>query len=658
MCGIGGWLSRHSENLPAAERMVQALYHRGPDAHGIQPWAEATLVHTRLSILDLSPSGAQPMSNEDGTVWTVFNGEIYNHHEIRQALTAQGHRFKGRSDTEILPHLYEECVKNLADTADSAGRNTAIGQLISQLRGMFALAIYDTRTRTLILARDRFGIKPLFYAPQTDRLAFASEIPALLALPGIDTQPNAQAIADFAALAYIPAPETFYTGIRALEPGELVVAQLTADGLERETQSYHAWEIPAPDGSGLSLNQAVEQTDALLAAGVQRQIESDVPLGAFLSGGIDSSLVSAAAQQALGGSLHTFNVQFAEEAYDETWAAKAVAEHIKTAHTTLDMGEVSGSWEHLTGLLLRAGQPFADTSVFAAHAICRLMRQHATVALSGDGGDEAFCGYELYWRIPRIARLQRLPAVAWYAAAAMSTPLVRYGLLPGHIPQRFQSMATADDTSIVQSFFCWVDEDEQQRLCRTSDLLPIRRLFEPRWAQPFSSRAERLLVHATEINTRLTLPNDFLCKVDTASMQESLEVRVPMLDEELFAFGLGLPFAMKVKEQECKYVLREVAKRRLPQAVASKPKHGFSLPVDAWVEPDFKVRLRQTLLGPSSTLPDFFQPDIYQPMIRAFCDGQPYFGVSRQGLYQRIIMLLAVHLALDRGSMQPTANAA
>ena len=450
MCGIGGWLGRHSENLPAAERMVQALHHRGPDAHGIQAWSVATLVHTRLSILDLSPSGAQPMSNEDGTVWTVFNGEIYNHHELRRALTAQGHRFTGRSDTEILPHLYEQCVQNIADPADTTERGQAISQLIGQLRGMFALAIYDTQTHTLILARDRFGIKPLFYAPETDRLAFASEIPALLALPGIDTQPNAQAIADFAALAYIPAPETFYIGIRALQPGEIVVARLepveSKEGLEWKTQSYHDWEIPALDGPGISLDQAVEQTDALLAAGVQRQIESDVPLGAFLSGGIDSSLVSAAAQQALGGSLHTFNVKFAEEAYDETWAAKAVAQHIDTAHTTLDMGEVSGSWEHLTGLLLRAGQPFADTSVFAAHAICRLMRQHATVALSGDGGDEAFCGYELYWRIPRIARLQRLPAVAWYAAAAMSTPLVRYGLLPGHIPQRFRSLATADDT--------------------------------------------------------------------------------------------------------------------------------------------------------------------------------------------------------------------
>ncbi len=195
MCGIAGWLGSVVDGEVAAGRMVQALRHRGPDAHGIKSWPEATLVHTRLSIIDLSPAGAQPMANEDGTVWTVFNGEIYNHRELRHDLEARGHVFKGHSDTEVLPHLYEE---------DGL-------EFVSKLRGMFALAIYDTRSRTLILARDRFGIKPLFYAPGKERLAFASEIRALLELPGIDTRPDRQAIYDFAALFFIPAPETFYT---------------------------------------------------------------------------------------------------------------------------------------------------------------------------------------------------------------------------------------------------------------------------------------------------------------------------------------------------------------------------------------------------------------------------------------------------------------
>ena len=212
MCGIAGWLGTLPDSEKYASRMVHALHHRGPDAHGTRSWPEATLIHTRLSIIDLSPTGAQPMANEDGTIWTVFNGEIYNHLELRRQLEARGHVFKGRSDTEVLPHLYEE---------EGSG-------FVSKLRGMFALALYDTRTQTLLLARDRFGIKPLFYAPVTERFMFASEIRALRELPGIDDRPDRQAISDFAGLFYIPAPETFYTGIRALQPGEMLEARLDA----------------------------------------------------------------------------------------------------------------------------------------------------------------------------------------------------------------------------------------------------------------------------------------------------------------------------------------------------------------------------------------------------------------------------------------------
>src|SRR5262249_61680359 len=212
MCGIAGWLGKVINGEVVAGRMVKTLRHRGPDAHGIRSWPETSLHHRRLSIIDLTPAGAQPMANEDETVWTVFNGEIYNHQDIRRELETKGHVFKGHSDTEVLPHLYEE--------EGSA--------FVTKLRGMFALAVYDTRTRTLMLARDRFGIKPLFYAPGSNWLAFASEIRALLKLPGIDDRPDRQAIYDFAALFYIPAPETFYAGIRALQPGELLEAQLEA----------------------------------------------------------------------------------------------------------------------------------------------------------------------------------------------------------------------------------------------------------------------------------------------------------------------------------------------------------------------------------------------------------------------------------------------
>jgi asparagine synthase (glutamine-hydrolysing) len=633
VCGIAGWLGMLQDVEKYATRMAQTLHHRGPDAYGVRTWPEATFVHTRLSIIDLSPTGAQPMANEDATVWTVFNGEIYNHHELRRDLEARGHIFKGRSDTEVLPHLYEE----------------EGSSFVAKLRGMFALAIYDARTRTLVLARDRFGIKPLFYAATNDRIMFASEINALLELPSVDCQPDRQAIYDFAALFYIPAPETFYKGIRALQPGELLEARLETHNVAWNTRTYHQWVI-APNAT-MTLAQAVDRADGLVAAAVQRQLESDVPLGTLLSGGIDSSLISSAAQEALEGELHTFNVRFSEPQYDETWAAVAVANHIGSRHQTLDMNDIRGTWEDVTGLLLHAGQPFADTSLFAVNAVCRAMRRGVTVALSGDGGDEGFGGYHSYWQIARIARWQTLPLVFWRMVPIVLAPLSRLGAVPMHLPQRFRDLAGADDTSIVQDLGCWVREQELKHLCSDTDLLPIRRLFEARWEHslpPGASRLERLAAHATEVNVRLTLPNDFLFKVDTASMKESLEVRVPLLDEDLFAFGLSLPYRLKVDGRTCKRVLRAIAQRRLPAAIANKPKVGFGIPLDTWVDRDFKRYLRDALLGPSSKLSEYFRPETYRPIIEAFCEERPYAKISRMGLYHRAIMLLSMQLALDR----------
>jgi asparagine synthase (glutamine-hydrolysing) len=630
MCGIAGWLGSVPNGEQIALRFAQALKHRGPDAHGVRSWASATLVHTRLSIIDLSPSGAQPITNEDETIWAVFNGEIYNHRELRRHLEGRGHVFKGRSDSEVLPHLYEE---------DGP-------ECVSKLRGMFALAIFDTRRQTLLLARDRFGIKPLFYAQAPARLAFASEIRALRKLPGIDDQPDRQAVSDFAALCYIPAPQTFYSGIRALQPGEVLEAQHNVQGVSWKTRMYHQWRIaPNPD---ITWSDAVDRTDRLLSAAVQRQMESDVPLGSLLSGGIDSSLVSAAAQDAAGNGIKTFNVRFSDLDYDETWAAVAVARHIGSDHTTLDMDSIRGSWEHIVDLLRHAGQPYADTSLFAAHAVCRLMREHVTVALSGDGGDEGFGGYNVYWQIARIARLQRLPTALLRAGSALLASAASLGTVPSRWSQRLREFEGADDISITQNLFSWIREDEHRHLCLDEGkLLPVRRFFEPQLCDlpKKASRLERLSALVTEANVRLLLPNDFLFKVDTASMRESLEVRVPMLDEDLFGFGLSLPHRLKVKGRTCKRVLREIAARRLPAQVARKPKWGFAIPVDTWVDHSFKARLKETVLDRNSCLSEFFRPEAYRPMVEAFCEGRQLPDISRQGLYQRAIMFLALHLA-------------
>jgi asparagine synthase (glutamine-hydrolysing) len=632
VCGIAGWLGRGEPDPDLAARMMAALRHRGPDATGCRSWPEAALVHTRLSIIDLASTGAQPMGNEDGTVWIVFNGEIYNHREHRQRLEARGHVFRGHSDAEILPHLYEE-----------EGAN-----LVAVLRGMFAFAIYDSRRRRLLLARDRFGIKPLFYTADAGRLGFASEINALRLLPGVDDRPDRQAIYDFAALTYIPAPQTFYAGIRSLEPGELLEAEFDGEAVEWTVRRYHRWSI-APDPS-LTLDGAIDRADRLLEKAVQSQLESDVPLGSLLSGGIDSSLVSEAAQRGVPGGVKTFNVSFADSAYDETWAALEVARSIGSQHQTLHMDAMPGSWEHVTGLLRHAGQPFADTSIFAVSSISRLMRKHVTVALSGDGGDEAFGGYESYLRIQKILTWQSLPVAARRAGVLGARALARMAVMSERLPQRIRELSEADDVGILDTLQCWVRADERAQLSRADGLLPVRRLFEPQWEYRFprkASRLERLSAHNTEINVRLRLPNDYLFKVDMASMRDGLEVRVPFLDEDLFDFGMTLPHRLRVDGALCKRVLREIAGRRLPAAVARKPKMGFSIPVDSWVTAEFKSRLRDYLLGPSSKLPEYFWPDVYRPMVEAFCDGRGWPEVSRAGLYHRVIVLLATQIALE-----------
>jgi asparagine synthase (glutamine-hydrolysing) len=630
MCGLAGWLGDLPDAKEYADKMLRALYHRGPDDNGFRAWPDAGLIHTRLSIIDLSSAGAQPLSNETGTVWTVFNGEIYNHREIRENLERKGHTFKGHSDSEVLPHLYEE----------------KGWEFVKYLRGMFALAVYDVRSRTMLLARDRFGIKPLFYAfSKRKRLSFASEINTLLNLPDIDLRPNRQAVFDFTALTFIPAPDTFYQGIRALQPGEVILASLDSHEVNHKSLTFHHWEI-APDFS-LTLQHATDRAERLIDQAVRRQLESEVPLATLLSGGLDSSLVSCAAQAALGGSLQTFNVRFDDETYDETWAAVAVADHIGSRHQILEMVKGMGTWEYITGLLQYAGQPFADTSLFAVHAVCRLMREYVTVALSGDGGDEGFGGYDFYWQIARIASLQRLPPMVWNAVAYGLEALLWFGLVRPSLPCRIREFSRVDDVGILENMFCWIRQEEHKKLCKDEGLLPLRRWFEPKWDTKEMAgvpRVERLSAHATEMNIRLKLPNDYLFKVDSASMRESLEVRVPMLDEELMAFGLTLPHNLKVSGKTSKRVLRAVAERKLPPAVAAKSKWGFGLPVDRWVDEPFKQRLKEELLGVNSRLPEFFHPEVYKPVIEAFSESRPFAGISRQGLYQRAIMLLAVHL--------------
>ncbi len=632
MCGIAGWMGQIHDASAIAEQVAGRLRMRGPDQYAARHFEGAALIHTRLSIIDLSPTGAQPMADPEGRVWVVFNGEIYNHHELRKDLEAKGHRFRGRSDTEVLPALYLEYGP----------------RFVERLRGMFAFALYLPREKKMLLARDRFGIKPLFYATAPNLFAFASEVNALTDIPGWDRTVDRQAVFDFAALLFVPAPATFYKSARVLEPGACLEVSFGEGGVDVVHRRFHNWSIAVDDG--LTLERAADLVEKKLDRAVRSQLESDVPLGSLLSGGIDSSLVSAAASGAGGMRLQTFNVKFPDVDYDETWAAEEVARLIDSQHETLDIGAIRGSWEDVTALLRYAGQPFADTSLFAVNAICRQMRKRVKVALSGDGGDEAYGGYRSFWQLTPIAAFQSFPAPARAMASALASAGGRIGVGPRALPDRLDGLRDADAGQTTATLLNWVREDEHARLCVDADQLPVLRHFEAQWPHDLprrASRVERLSAHLTEVWTRLILPNDFLFKVDAASMRESLEVRVPMLDEDLFSFGLTLPHRLKARGRTPKIVTRTVAERRLGKAIAWKEKLGFSMPVDRWVDDQFRPQLHEALLGSSSRLPEFFDPVVYRPIVEAFCAQTALPDISRHGLYQRAIMLLAVHLALQ-----------
>jgi asparagine synthase (glutamine-hydrolysing) len=631
MCGVAGWLGEATVQDETVDAMLASLRHRGPDGIGSRRFARAGLLHTRLRIIDLSPTGDQPMANEDGTVWTVFNGEIYNHHELRRDLERRGHRFRGTSDTEVLPHLYEEHGV----------------ELFAALKGMFAVAILDTRTDTLVLARDRFGIKPLYVGIGPDFAAFSSEIPALRRFPGVDLTPNGQAIADYAALHYVPAPQTIFTGIEALEPGCAIEARIVGAELEIVRRRFHRW---APEiDPDLTLEEALDTADTLIAAGVARQLESDVPLGAMLSGGIDSSLVTAAAQRGTPGGLLTFNVRPSDLTLDETAYASAVADHLRTRHKTVDVGQRSADWDSITSTLSSLGQPLADPALFAVGSVSRAMRQHVTVALSGDGGDEFFGGYRIYWKIGVLASLLRIPSPVLAAAGQALRPVAAVGAIGSTVPGQVSTLAGADDTTIVQALSATLSDKEHRTLLVDPDgVAPLRRLFERRW-QPSgldSNRLERLSSHTVEVQVRLLLASKFLFKSDMASMRESLELRVPLLDEDLAEFGLSLPHRLRMNGHSGKPVLREVARRYVPDEIASRPKHGFAAPIDTWVDHGFRAAARETLLDARAPIADHFQKSVYGPWVAAFADREALPGVSRENLDTRILMLTALDACL------------
>ena len=573
MCGIAGFLDRRG--LPAdqaaatARAMSDALTHRGPDDGGVWVDGPVALAHRRLSILDLSPAGHQPMHSADGRMVISYNGEIFNAEELGRRL---GGSRRGHSDTEI---IVEACAA------------WGVEETVRQLIGMFAFALWDREERRLWLVRDRLGIKPLYWGRFGELLLFGSELKALRAHPGWVPEIDRQSLAGFFRTAYVAAPRCIYRGLAKLQPGCLL--EIGPDGAERLRRYWDLRQLAAAAcRTPIDDDSAVEQFDALLRDAVSRRMIADVPLGAFLSGGIDSSAVVALMQACSQRPVKTYSIGFAAAGYDEAPHARRIAAHLGTDHHEIYVSP-EDALACIPGLATIYDEPFADSSQIPTYLICRAARRDVTVALSGDGGDEVFAGYNRY-RLTSGAwgRLARLPAPLRRAGAALLTampppswdrllgPLMRRGLnQPGDkLHKLAQVLAAEDADSLYRRLIShWPD--------------PARLVTGAGGEPPFGfedlpdglSALERM-----QLSDQLTyLPDDILAKVDRASMAVALEVRVPLLDHRVVEAAWTLPESLRIRNSSGKWLLRRVLDRYVPPALLARPKMGFGVPLEAWL---------------------------------------------------------------------------
>ncbi len=637
MSGIAGWVGRIDDGQAVAAGLQRALHHRGPDAQGTQRFDHAALVHTYLNLRG-NETAPQIYATENKSIWAICDGAIYNHHELRRELRSHGHTLKTENDAEIIPHLYEE---------DGFG-------FVERLDGIYSLALYDTRTQTLILARDPRGVRHLFYAHIDGCMLFASEVQALVRVPGVDTSPDPQALHDLSALFYTPNPLTFYKGIRGLHAGEIMTARFENDRVWLNTRQVYQ-EVLVRD-EHIQLDDAAARAESLLLDALRKRIEPGVPVGTFLSGGIDSSLVSVAAQRITDSKLLTYNMEFAETEYDETWAARVVADHIHSEHTTMALHSYPGSWDYITGLMQHVAQPFSDITYFANNLLARKIRERVKMAFSGTGADCVFGYGTVFDRLAPIEWMQWLPNSLqrglWQGGALALEPLAQLGLIGKKYPKRFREMIEANDmVSTVEVLLRKLNHQEIDAFLQPYDYLPVRRLFEPKWEHALPESAswvEQISALATECKVRVDLASSTLYMEDTVCLREGLDVRMPMLDNDLYQFGITLPSHLQTTAEGNKIVLRALSERHLPPEVVNKPKQGFAFKMEHWVANDFRDNLRDCLLVGHSPAAEFFRPETYQPMVEAFCNARPYPGVKGNGLARRVMIVLSTHLALTQ----------
>lgn len=576
MCGIAGIVGPTG---PADEavvhRMCAALEHRGPDERGLHAEPGVVLGMQRLSIIDLA-GGDQPIFNEDGDVAVVFNGEIYNHELLRRELEERGHRFRSGADTEVLVHLYEEHGPALA----------------SRLRGMFAFAIWDRRRRRLLLGRDRVGKKPLFWHLRDGRLSFASELAALLQDERVPRDVDPRALDAYLLLQYVPHPMSILEGVRKLPPAATLVYENQGPPLVEE---YWRLDYSAPPPAG-DVRDWAEEVKRLLQESTRIRLMSEVPVGAFLSGGVDSSAVVGGMARAMTGPVRTFSIGFHDEAFDESSHARLVAEHYATDHTELTVEpEALGI---LPRMARHYGEPFADSSAIPSFYLAELTSRDVTVALNGDGGDEAFGGYGRYVRGLRLGRLDWIPLRAQQALGALASRLPERdgATLPSRAVRLARQAALPDWQRYLASLasFPAASRDRVRGAALTEQLSGWRaeELFREAWSDIAAGTVlERM--QGTDMETYL--PGDLLPKIDVATMAHSLEARSPFLDHELLEFAASLPAGAKMSHGEGKRVLKLALRGDVPDQILDRPKMGFGVPIGRWFREELRTLPSQLL---------------------------------------------------------------
>ena len=603
MCGIAGKVnfdSFNDVNEEELKKMTDAIYHRGPDDEGFYINKNVGLGFRRLSIIDIS-TGHQPLANEDSSIWIIFNGEIYNYLELHDDLVKKGHVFRTKSDTETIVHLYEQygvdCVKHL--------------------RGMFAFSIWDNNKKQLFCARDRFGIKPFYYYTDKGKFVFGSEIKAILQTENIDKTLSSEALNSYFAYGYITSDLAIYDNIKKLQPAHYLLLSFN-DKVTIEINRY--WDIHFEADSSRSEKQWIEEINACLSETVKLHMISDVPLGAFLSGGIDSSAVVAMMAKNSDNPIKTFSIGFKQEKYNELKYAREISkkygcehhEHIVEPESISLLPKLVGAYD----------EPFADSSAIPTYYVSKFAREHVTVVLSGDGGDELFAGYDIYSFLHKIYK---------FNAPSPSFNKLFWGninkIIPQKIPGKGLTYFLSQNKNYLGAHLCIWPKEERKRLIQDGNTFKYKN-FPEHFKENIllNGKGNNFISNLQYLDMRTYMVDDILTKVDRASMLNSLEVRVPLLDHKFAELTFKIPPGLKLKDKEQKYIFKQSMKQFLPGTILNRPKIGFGVPLSVWFKEELKEYIDDTLLSGSPYLSNYLDINYVRKMVKNNKSGMRDFS--------------------------------